>query len=315
MRSFIVTRSRPCSIWMVAWSAVVRGPGAAGRRAPAPRSGLRRRRRRATSGRASGAASLRKVRRMTGSSVIQGFRGRANGRGRRANVDHSRLPGAENPQGLSVSGKTRRDFTGAPSPRGRANRYAPPMRYISTRGQAAPRDFEAVLLAGPRRGWRAVRARDLAGAHRRRMAGDARAALSGAGRAHPGAVRRPATMPLRADVRRGLCRLRPPGRGAAGAAGSPLLRAGAVPRPDAGLQGHGAAAARAAVRPRAGQARGARDDRRRDLRRHRLARPSRPAATARAIDIVILHPEGRTSEVQRRQMTTRARAQRRATSR
>ena len=35
------------------------------------------------------------------------------------------------------------------------------------------------------------------------------------------------------------------------------------------------------------------------------ARPrSRPAATATRIDIVILHPQGRTSEVQRRQMTT-----------
>ena len=70
---------------------------------------------------------------------------------------------------------------------------------------------------------------------------------------------------------------------------------GAVPRPDARLQGRGAAAARPPVRPRAGEARRARHHRRRHLRRYRLGRASRPAATARRSTSSSCIPKGRTS--------------------
>src|SRR6202042_2517095 len=78
------------------------------------------------------------------------------------------------------------------------------------------------------------------------------------------------------DLRRGLRQLRSPGDRAAGPVGNQPVRAGAVSWPDARLQGYGDAGS-AAIEACAGRDR---------------------------IDIMILHPHGRTSPVQRRQMTT-----------
>ena len=129
------------------------------------------------------------------------------------------------------------------------------MRYISTRGQAPGARFRRRAAGRPRRGWRAVRPGDrwplLSPADWRAMRGLPYAELAAR-------VMQPfvgETIPfetLRRLCRRGLCRLRPPGGGAAGAARYRALGAGAVPRPDARLQGHGDAGARAAVRPCAG---------------------------------------------------------------
>jgi threonine synthase len=63
------------------------------------------------------------------------------------------------------------------------------------------------------------------------------------------------------------------------------------------------AAARPALRPRAGPARRARHGDRRHLRRHRLG-GHRGLRDRAQVDIFMLHPKGRVSEVQRRQMTT-----------
>ena len=66
--------------------------------------------------------------------------------------------------------------------------------------------------------------------------------------------------------------IRPSGRDAAGADRPQPVGARAVPRPDAGVQGRGDAVARPADGSHPGQARPARDDRRRHLRRHRRRR-------------------------------------------
>ena len=101
------------------------------------------------------------------------------------------------------------------------------------------------------------------------------------------------------------CRTRvpPSGRLPARAARPRRVAARALPRADARLQGRRPAARRPAVRPRAGGAGRAGHDRRRDQRRHRRGGDRRLAGRTN-VDIVILYPEGRVSEVQRRQMTT-----------
>ena len=148
------------------------------------------------------------------------------------------------------------------------------MRYISTRGQAPIRDFAGVLLAGLAEDggiyvpeswphfspadWRAMR-----GLPYHALA--ARVIQPFIGDAIPSAT-------LADAVPRRLRRLRPSGRRAAGPARHRPVRAGAVPRSDAVVQGHGAAAARSAVRPRAGGPRCACDHRRRHVGRYGLGR-------------------------------------------
>ncbi len=180
------------------------------------------------------------------------------------------------------------------------------MRYVSTRGQAAPADFAEVLLAGlaPDGGlyvpeeWPTFspdRDRRLRGPPlcRRRRRGDRRA--SPATPSPPDQLRR--------DRRRRLRHLRPPRRGAAEAARRRPVAAGAVPRPHAGLQGRGHAAALAAVRRRAGGAR-------RTLTIVCATSGDTGGAAveafrgARHARIVVLFPDGSISEVQRRFMTT-----------
>ena len=146
------------------------------------------------------------------------------------------------------------------------------MRYISTRGEAPIRDFAGVLLAGLAEDGGLYVPEVLAALLAGRLAGDARPAVPRARRARDPAVRRrrDPVRHARSAVPRRLCRLRPSRRRAIGPARHRPVRAGAVPRPDALVQGHGAAAARPPVRPRAGGPRCTRDDRRRHLGRHRL---------------------------------------------
>ena len=148
------------------------------------------------------------------------------------------------------------------------------MRYISTRGAGARARLRRRAAGRPRRGRRPLCARILAAASRRRLARDARPAVPRARRARdPAFVGDAIPSATLADaVPRRLCRLRPSRRRAADPARHGPVRAGAVPRPDAVLQGHGAAASRPPVRPRAGGARRPRDHRRRHLGRHRLGR-------------------------------------------
>ena len=116
-----------------------------------------------------------------------------------------------------------------------------------------------------------------------------------------------------ADVRaagaRGLCDLPPRRPSARWSRSAPnRLRAGALPWPDAGLQGRGHAAARPADGPRAGRAR--RSARRSSARPRATpaGRRSKPSPDATRTDIFILFPHGRVSPVQQRQMTTSAAA-------
>ena len=96
----------------------------------------------------------------------------------------------------------------------------------------------------------------------------------------------------------------PPSRGrAARPARRQSLSARAVPRPDARVQGPRHAAAGAARRTCAEGARPARDDRRRDLRRYGRG-GDRGLSGLSQVDVFILYPHGRVSDVQRRQMTT-----------
>ena len=181
------------------------------------------------------------------------------------------------------------------------------MRYVSTRGQAPVRDFSGVLLAGLAEDGGLYVPETWPRLSPRRLARAARPALCGAG----GAGDRSLSSATASRSRR--CRrfAATPMPGSATPPSVPLVqldtrsvRAGAVPRPDAGLQGHGDAAARAAVRSCAGE---------QDARVTIVGATSGDTGSAaiealrrarRGSDIVILHPDGRTSEVQRRQMTT-----------
>ena len=148
------------------------------------------------------------------------------------------------------------------------------MRYVSTRGEAPPLGFVDVTLAGLARDgglyvpetWpRSTRQTD------RRLC---RPALRrGRGRGDPAVRRRRHRRSRsRAHGARGLRHLPPSGGRAARPDRPQPLRARAVPRPDARLQGRGDAAAGAADGPRARQARRAHHHRGRDLRRHRRRR-------------------------------------------
>ncbi len=124
------------------------------------------------------------------------------------------------------------------------------MHYVSTRGRAPQHDFSGVLLAGLAEDgglFMPEQWPDLLGG---RVARAARPALSGAGGARDGAVYAGAidleTLPR--PVPRGLCRRSGIRRRCRWCNSTGALAAGAVPRPDAGVQGRGAAAARAAVR-------------------------------------------------------------------
>ena len=132
------------------------------------------------------------------------------------------------------------------------------------------------------------------------------ALLAGRGGRHL-ALRRTArstTAALRAHDARGLCDLRHPAVAPLVAARRQPVRPGAVPRPDAGLQGRGDAAPRPPDGPRPRRARG----RARPSSAPPPATPaaprSRPSAACDQVDIFILYPHGRVSDVQRRQMTT-----------
>ena len=180
------------------------------------------------------------------------------------------------------------------------------MRYVSTRGQAPELDFADVLLAGlaedgglyvpaswpvfSAADWRALRGLPYAELAARVIA--------------------PFVAPVIpfADLQ-AMCRRAYAGFGHKAVV--PLVQldsniccAGAVPRADLGVQGSGAAACRAFVRLRAGAARPACADRGRDVRRYRLGGDRGDGRAAAIVDIAILHPAGKTSEVQRRQMTT-----------
>ena len=148
------------------------------------------------------------------------------------------------------------------------------MRYVSTRGAAAPLDFVEVMLAGlgPRR--RPLCAGDLADAHAADHRRFRRPALRrGRARGDPAfRRRRHRGGRSRAHGAGSLRHLPPSGGGAAGATRRQPVRARAVPRPDARLQGPGDAAAGAADGPRAQAARRAHHHRGRDLRRHRRRR-------------------------------------------
>ena len=82
------------------------------------------------------------------------------------------------------------------------------------------------------------------------------------------------------------------------------LSAGAVPRPHARLQGHRAADAGPAVRPRAEASAAAAPRWWRQRRAIPARRPSPRLGGLPNIEVFVLHPKGRVSEVQRRQMTT-----------
>ena len=88
--------------------------------------------------------------------------------------------------------------------------------------------------------------------------------------------RRARSRPARAPVQRGICELHAPRGLPARAARRRRVAARALPRPDAGLQGSGAAAGGAALRACAERARRAHHGARRNLRRHRLSGYLRP---------------------------------------
>ena len=180
------------------------------------------------------------------------------------------------------------------------------MRYISTRGDCPGARLRRRPARGPRRRRRPLSCRRVAALLADEMRGLRGLALCRARRPRHaaflgGQIDDGGLPPHRA---RGLCRLRPPGGGAAEAARRPRLAAGAVPRPDARLQGHGAAAARPPVRPCAGASAASASPSSAPPPATPARPPSRPAATAQPSTSSSCIRDGRVSEVQRRQMTT-----------
>ena len=145
------------------------------------------------------------------------------------------------------------------------------MQYVSTRGEAPVLWIFRRGAGRPGARRRALCAARMAAVLGRRNPRHARPCLSRP--RHPRADAVPRRRDRRAGLRtpgaRSLCDLPPRGRLPAGADRPEHLRPGTLPRPDAGLQGRGDAAAGPADGPCAGRARPARHDRRRHLRRHR----------------------------------------------
>ena len=180
------------------------------------------------------------------------------------------------------------------------------IHYVSTRGQAGRRSFEDVLLAGLAEdgglfvpeSWPAFSAaelRRLRGLDYPALAARLLAPFTGgcfdeadllrlARRAYAD-FDHPATAPLRHLGRR-------------------RVAARAVPRADPGLQGLRDAAAGRDVRRGAGAARASGSPSSAPPRATPARPPSMPSPASAQIRIAMLHPEGRVSPVQRRQMTT-----------
>ena len=181
------------------------------------------------------------------------------------------------------------------------------MRYISTRGQAAGPRLRRRAAGRPGRGRRAVRAGALAALLARRlraMRGLPYAALAArviqpfVGDAIPlrHAAPRCAATPMPASAIRRSCRWCSSTTG--------LFVQELFHGPTLVVQGHGAAARRPAVRSRAGGSATQRVTIVGATSGDTGSAAIEACAGRDRIDIVILHPHGRTSEVQRRQMTT-----------
>ena len=185
------------------------------------------------------------------------------------------------------------------------------MLYVSTRGAAPRLGFEEAMLAGLARdgglyvpeAWPEMSRAEIA-------------ALAGLPYAEAAfRVMRPfvgdafTDDEFRAILDARLCGLPPPGGRAAAPARPERLAARAVPRPDARLQGRGDAADRPAVRGEPQAVGPAHHHRRRHLGDTGSA--AIEAFRGRAgVEVFILFPDGRVSEVQRRQMTTPTEAER-----
>ena len=148
------------------------------------------------------------------------------------------------------------------------------MRYVSTRGEAPALDFVEVMLAGLARDgglyvpetWPTLMTDTIAGFAGKPYAEVAVEVIKPfVGDGHPGSRSRP-------HGARGLRHLPPSGDRAADAARAQPVRARAVPRADARLQGPRHAAGRAADGPRAAATRRAHHHRGGDLGRHRRRR-------------------------------------------
>ena len=180
------------------------------------------------------------------------------------------------------------------------------MRDISTRGEAPRPGFREVMLPGLARDgglyvpetWPQLDAGDDRGVFRPAVRRSRR-------RRDPALHRR---LNLRSRSRphgeRSLWHVPPSRRRAADRSSSPnTIHPGAVPRPDAGLQGRGDAAAGAADGPCAGPRRAHAPSWSRPRAIPAAPRSTPFAAAARSI-VVVLFPHGRISDVQRRMMTT-----------
>ncbi len=180
------------------------------------------------------------------------------------------------------------------------------MRYVSTRGEAPPLGFIEVTLAGLARDgglyvpetWPRFRSRPDRRARRPalcrgRLRGDAAVRRRRDRRCRP-----------RAHGAGGLRRVPPSGGRAAGAVRRPALRARAVSRPDARLQGSRDAVPRAADGSCAASSAASAPPSWSRPRAIPAAPRSRRSAAATQVDLIVLFPHGRISDVQRRMMTT-----------